>query len=171
MYIESCDEAHCLIHGKKRSMHRAGRVQNEQYTIFRSRLHHKLLPECRSCHAPIHRNEAICPWCGAQRTKPVTGVTQQLPRLPAPAPWYRSYDQLLPGVLLTLFQARLWLWLWPMPQYAVASHAADPRFTVFYYAMVFALAATVFYQCRWTLRLGVALIGLLACWIFRVFMA
>jgi hypothetical protein len=151
-------------------MHRAGRVQNEQYTTLYSRLHHKSLPECRSCHAPIHRSEAVCPWCGANRTKPVIGVTQRLLSPPAPVPWYRSYDQLLPGVLLTLFQARLWLWLWPMPRYAVASHAADPRFTAFYYAMVFAVAATVFYQCRWTFRLVVALVGLLFCWGIRALM-
>jgi hypothetical protein len=152
-------------------MPRAGRIQNEQYTIFRSRLHHKSLPACRSCHAPIHPSEVVCPWCGAQRKTPITGITQPLPKLPAPAPWYRSYDQLLPGVLLTLFQARLWLWLWPMPRYAVASRAADPRFTVFYYAMVFALAATIFCQCRSTFRLVVALIGLLFCWGIRALMA
>lgn len=157
-------------HRKKRTMRRAGRIQSEQYTTFRSRLHHKSLPECRSCHAPIHESEVVCPWCGAQRKIPVTGITQPLPKLPTSAPWYRSYDQLLPGVLLTIFQARLWLWLWPMPRYVVASHAADPRFTVFYYAMVFAIAATVFYQLQWALRLVVALLGLLACWGIRALM-
>ena len=153
-------------HRKKHIMRRAGRIQNEQYTTFRSRLHQKSLPECRSCHAPIHKSEVVCPWCGADRKAPITGATQPLPKLPAPAPWYRFYDQLLPGVLLTIFQARLWLWLWPMPQYAVASRTADPRFTVFYYAMVFAIAATIFYQCRWMFKFVVALGGLLFCWGF-----
>ena len=148
-------------------MRRAGRVQNEQYTILRSRLHRKSLPECRSCHAPIHRNEVVCPWCGADRKAPATGATQPLPKLPTPASWYRAYDRLLPGLLLTFFQARLWLWLWPMPEHAVAYRSADPRFTVFYYAMVFALAGAVFYHCRWTFRLILALIGLLACWLLR----
>jgi hypothetical protein len=149
-------------------MRRSGLVQNEQYATFRSRMHRKSLPECRSCHAPIHHDEVECPWCGANRKTPMTGVTQPLPKLPAPVPWYRAYDQLLPGVLLTIFQAKLWLWLWPMPQYAVANHAADPRFTVFYYATVFVLAATMFYHCRWMFQFVIALSGLLFCWIIRI---
>ena len=148
-------------------MRRTGRIQSEQYKTFYSRIHRKSLPECRSCHAPIHPTERVCPWCGADRKTPVTGATQPLPKLLAHAPWYRAYDQLLPGALLTIFQARLWLWLWPMPRYAVASHAADPRFTVFYYTMVLAIAATIFYHCRWMLQFAIALAGLIFCWVLR----
>src|SRR5689334_20510699 len=153
-------------HRKRRPMRRAARIQSEQYTTFRSRLHQKSLPECRSCHQPIHKSEVVCPWCGADRKTPTTGVTRPLPKLPAPAPWYRAYDQLLPGVLLAFFQARLWLWLWPMPEHAVGYRSATPQFTLFYYAVVCALAAAVFYHCRWMLTFAVALGGLLVCWLF-----
>jgi hypothetical protein len=163
MDVESCDEA--KPHTERNVvMRRTGLVQNEQYTTLRSRLHHKSLPKCRSCHAPIHKSEVVCPWCGANRKTPVTGTTQPLPKLPAPAPWYREYDRLLPGVLLTFFQVRLWLWLWPLPAYA------DRRIMLFYYAMVLSLAAALFYHCRWTFRLVVALAGLLFCWALRAAM-
>jgi len=169
MLVESCGET-VPSHRKKRTMSRAKRLQSEQYTILHSRLH-KSIPLCRTCHSPVHRGTPICPWCGANRAKPVTGVTEQLPTLPAPAPWYRAYDRLLPAVLLTFFQARLWLWLWPMPEHAVGYRTATPQFMMFYYAMAFAFAAAVFYQCRWAFRLGVALIGLLFCWVIRALMA
>ena len=149
-------------------MRRAARIQSEQYTTFRSRLHRKSLPECRSCHAPIHKSEVVCPWCGANRKAPITGATQPLPKLPPPAPWYRAYDRFLSGVLLAFFQARLWLWLWPMPEHAVGNRTAAPEFILFYYAMLCALIAAVFYQCRWVLWFGSALIGLLVCWILQV---
>lgn len=90
--------------------------------------------------------------------------------LPAPAPWYRAFDRLLPAVLLLFFQARLWLWLWPMPEHAVAYRTATPQFTLFYYAMAFALVAAVFYNARWMYWLLVALCGLLGCWGIRVLM-
>jgi hypothetical protein len=171
MDVESCDEAHCLTQGKKRSMHRAGRVQNEQYTIFRSRFHRKSLPECRSCHAPVHRGEEVCPWCGANRTKPVTGVTQQLPKLPAPVPWFDHYTRLMIGLLLTLLQASVWLWLWPLPHLAATDRGGEPHFNLFYYAVVIALGATICLHCRWTLQLGIALVALLMCWMLRAVMA
>jgi hypothetical protein len=166
MHVESCERPR-LTQGKKRTMPRAGRIQNEQYTTLRSRLHRKLLPECRSCHAPIHKSEVVCPWCGADRKTPVTGTTQPLPKLPVPAPWYRAFDRLLPAVLLTFFQARLWLLLWPMPEHAVGYRSATPQFMLFYYAMALALAAAVFYHCRWMFRLVIALGGLLFCWALR----
>lgn len=164
MYVESC-ERH--LTRKRRMMSRAKRIQSEQYTIFRSRLHRKSLPECRSCHEPIHANEVVCPWCGAHRKEPVTGSTQPLPKLPSPTPWYRAYDQLLPAVLLVLFQARLWLWLWPMPEHAVGYRTAVPEFTLFYYAMVCALLAALFYHCRWIVWLSAMLICLVICWMVQ----
>jgi hypothetical protein len=152
-------------------MHRAKRVQAEQYTILRSRLQRKLVPECRTCHSPVHRGTPICPWCGANRAKPVTGVTERLPSLPAPVPWFRHYAPLLLGLLLTLFQARVWLWLWPMPQLAATGRGGEPHFNVFYFAMLIALGATVCLHYRWTFKLVIALITLLFCWTIRVFMA
>ena len=173
MDVESCVEARSrLTQGKKRFMRRAARIQNEQYTILRSRLSYKSLSECRSCHAPIHRQEATCPWCGANRKMPVTGVTQRLLRPPARAPWYRSYDRLLLGLLFTVLQARVWLWLWPMPRVlAVTSRAGEPHLNMFYYAVVIALGATLCLHYRLTLRAIFALIGLLVCWILRALMA
>jgi hypothetical protein len=152
-------------------MRRAGRIQNEQYTIFRSRLHHKSLPECRSCHAPIHQSEAVCSSCGANRKTPITGTTQPLPNLPAPAPWYSHYAPLMFGLLLTLLQARAWLWLWPMSQVAATDRAGEPHFNMFYYAVVITLGATICLHYRLTLRAGIALVGLLFCWGIRALMA
>ena len=167
MDVESCERSHI-----ERSvvMRRTGLVQKEQYTTFRSRLHRTSLPACRSCHAPIHKREVVCPWCGANRTTPTTGTTQPLPTLPSPTPWYRAYDRLLPAVLLACFQARLWLWLWPMPEHAVGYRTATPQFVLFYYAMAVALVAAIFYHCRWPLRLSIALGGLFFCWMLRVLM-
>jgi hypothetical protein len=91
-----------------------------------------------------------------------------LPKLPVPAPWYRAFDRLLPAALLVFFQARLWLW--PMPEHAVAYRTATPEFTLFYYAMACALAAALFYHCRWLLQLTIALSGLLICWGVRIFL-
>jgi hypothetical protein len=160
-----------LTQRKKRSMRRAARIQHEQYTILRSRLSYKSLSACRSCHAPIHRQEATCPWCGADRKSPVTGATQRLPKLPAPNPWYRSYARLLLGFLLTLLQAKLWLWLWPMPHVlAGASRAGEPHLDLFYYAVVIALGATLCLHYRLTRRALFALIGLLFCWLLRALM-
>ena len=152
-------------------MRRAARIQNEQYTILRSRLPYKPLLACRACYAPIHRNELVCPWCGADRKTPVTGVTQPLPKLPKPAVWYRQYTPLLFGLLLTLLQARLWLWLWPLSQVASISRAGEAHFNMFYYAMACALGATICLHYRLTLRSWMALIGLLACWGIRALMA
>src|SRR5689334_4697920 len=112
MYVEYMSACEPYTQKRRHRMTRAKRVQPDTYTAFRSRLHRKSLPVCRSCHEPIHESEVVCPWCGAKRTTPATGITQPLPTLPPPAPWYRDYDQMLPGVLLTFFQTRLWLWLW-----------------------------------------------------------
>jgi hypothetical protein len=90
-------------------MHPAQRIQSEQYSILRSRLQRKSQPACGACHTPLQPAAAICPRCGANRAKPVTGVTQQLPRLPAPAPWFRRFELLILGVRLSLFQASVWL--------------------------------------------------------------
>src|SRR5215213_8044689 len=170
MHVESCDEVFSsLAQGKKRSMYSAQRKSNEQYTILHSRLQYKKSKLCRACHAPVHRGEATCPWCGANRKMPVTGVTQRLPRLPAPVPWFRRYARLMIGLLITLSQAGMWLWLWPLPHVsAVTNRTVDPRFLVFYYAVIIALVATMCLHYRWTLRASIALVGLLVCWMIRV---
>ena len=93
-------------------------------------------------------------------------------RPPARAPWYRSYDRLLLGLLFTVLQARVWLWLWPMPRVlAVTSRAGEPHLNMFYYAVAIALGATLCLHYRLTCRAIFALIGLLVCWILRALMA
>ena len=167
MYVESCERSHI-----ERSvvMRRTGLVQKEQYATFRARLHRTSLPACRSCHAPIHKREVVCPWCGANRKTPTTGVTQPLPRLPEVAPWYREYAPLVCGLFLVVLQARVWLWLWPLQQIVSASRAGEPHINLFYYAAVLALATAICFQYRLMLRAFIALICLLLCWVFRALM-
>jgi len=151
-------------------MRRAQGLQNEQYTILRSRLQSKSQPTCRTCHAPLRPSAAICLRCGANRTQPITGVTQQLPNLPAPVPWLRRYWRLMFGLSIALVQAGVWLWLWPLPQVAASRHG-EPHVALFYYTVVLALGATLGLHCRWKMRAGSALAGLLLCWSIRVLMA
>jgi hypothetical protein len=102
---------------------------------------------------------------------PIAGVTQKLPRLPAAVPWFHQYWLLLVGMLLTLLQAKAWLWLWPMPQMAIVSRAGEPHVNIFFYAVLFALGATICLHYRLAFRAGLALIGLLGCWVLRALMA
>jgi hypothetical protein len=149
-------------------MRRTARIQNELYTIFRSRLYRKTLSKCGACHKLVHRFEATCSWCGANRKMPITGATQRLPSFPALAVWYHQFAPLMFGLILTLLQARVWLWLWP--QAVVTIHAGEPPL-LFYSALVIALGATIFLHFRLIRWASIACISLLGCWIFQAFTA
>jgi hypothetical protein len=148
-------------------MRRTAKIQNDRYTTFRTRLHQTSLPECRSCHEPIHTNEGVCPWCGAKRATPATGITQPLPRLPEVAPWYHEYAPLVCGLFLVVLQARAWLWLWPLPQIPAILRTSESHINLFYYAVGLALATVICFQYRLTRHSCMALLCLLLCWAYR----